>query len=216
MERAEELEENIREETKDQETKKRQPDSRNIFGNRLRTLREQFHYTQGRLAEELYVSRQAVSGWETGKVQPDSVKLKEISRLFGVSVEYLLGKEDNSDFLSEKAKETEETTLEIEEKTKEKSLETKEEPVKIWDDKERLKKILLTYLIIIVGIPATMIAPLGIIFCIFAFVMSRRWKINSLWLDFVLSVYLAVSVYRIYILTADWIFDSRAMFQFRW
>lgn len=211
MERTEGLEGKIKEDTENQETKGQQPDSRSVLGNRLRTLREKFHYTQVQLADELYVSRQAVSGWETGKVQPDSVKLKEISRLFGVSVEYLLGKEQTA------AEERRDFPPEIEEEPEEKSLETKEEPVKIWDDKERLKKILLTYLIIIVGIPATMLAPLGILFCIFAFVMSRKWNINSWWLEAVLFVYFAVSVYRMYILTADWIYDfSRSMFRLKW
>lgn len=39
------------------------------LGNRLRMLREKFHYTQEQLADELHVSRQAVSGWETGVSQ---------------------------------------------------------------------------------------------------------------------------------------------------
>lgn len=182
-----------------------------ILGNRLRTLREKLHYTQEQLADELHVSRQAVSGWETGKVQPDPVKLKEIARLFGVSVEYLFGKEqteteEKRDFLTK-----------TEEKPEEESLENKIESVKIWDDKERLKKILLTYSLIIVGILATMLAPLGILFCLFAFVMSRKWKINSPWLDFILFVYLAVSVYRMYILASGWIYNfPRATFRFRW
>lgn len=136
--------------------------------------------------------------------------MKEIARLFGVSVEYLLGKEQKAE------EEKRDFSAETELKPEEERLESKKESVKIWDDKERLKKILLTYLLIIVGIPATMLAPLGILFCIYAFGMSRRWKINSLWLDFILFVYLAVSVYRMYILASGWIYDfPRSTFRFR-
>ena len=49
---------------------------------------------QEQLAEQLHVTRQAVSNWETGKTQPDIETLTKIAEYFDVSVEYLIyGKE---------------------------------------------------------------------------------------------------------------------------
>ena len=47
--------------------------------------------TQEQLAEELGVSRQAVSKWESGQSIPDVDKLAALSRFFGVTADSLLG-----------------------------------------------------------------------------------------------------------------------------
>lgn len=46
--------------------------------------------SQEELAEKLAVSRQAVSRWETGAALPNLEKLIELSRLFSISLDYLL------------------------------------------------------------------------------------------------------------------------------
>lgn len=57
----------------------------------LLLLREKAGLSQEKLAEKLGVSRQAVSKWETGQSTPDVDKLMALSRLYGVSVDSLLG-----------------------------------------------------------------------------------------------------------------------------
>lgn len=57
----------------------------------LRTLREQQGLTQEQLADKVLVTRQAVSRWETGETVPGVETLKLLSRLFGVSINTLLG-----------------------------------------------------------------------------------------------------------------------------
>ena len=57
----------------------------------LKTLREQHNLTQEQLAEQLLVTRQAVSRWETGETQPNTETLKLLSRLYDVSINTLLG-----------------------------------------------------------------------------------------------------------------------------
>lgn len=57
----------------------------------LATLRMGKGLTQEQLAERLHVSRQAVSRWETGETVPNPETLKELSRLFDVSINTLLG-----------------------------------------------------------------------------------------------------------------------------
>lgn len=57
----------------------------------LTQLRTQRRMTQADLAERLHVTRQAVSRWETGKTIPDQETLKQLSSLFDVSINTLLG-----------------------------------------------------------------------------------------------------------------------------
>jgi len=60
----------------------------------IRLLRVEKGINQDQLAEQLHVTRQAVSNWETGKTQPDIETLTQIAEYFGVSVERLIyGKE---------------------------------------------------------------------------------------------------------------------------
>ena len=47
--------------------------------------------SQDELAEKLFVTRQAVSRWETGETTPNTETLKLLSGLFGVSINTLLG-----------------------------------------------------------------------------------------------------------------------------
>ena len=61
-----------------------------IFSEKLQLLRKSKGLTQENLAEKLDVSRQAVAKWESGQAYPDIGNLIEISRLFHVTVDYLV------------------------------------------------------------------------------------------------------------------------------
>lgn len=54
-------------------------------------LRTKKGFTQSELAEKVCVTRQAVSRWENGETVPNTDTLKELSKLFGVSINTLLG-----------------------------------------------------------------------------------------------------------------------------
>ncbi|MDO5112063.1 MAG: helix-turn-helix transcriptional regulator [Clostridia bacterium] len=60
------------------------------FGEKLQQLRKQHDLTQEQLAQKLYVSRTAVSKWESGKGYPNLESLKAISGLFSISIDALL------------------------------------------------------------------------------------------------------------------------------
>jgi len=60
------------------------------FGEKLTALRKSRELTQEQLAEELNVSRQSVSKWETGQAIPEAETLLELSRAFDVTLDYLL------------------------------------------------------------------------------------------------------------------------------
>jgi len=60
----------------------------------IKRLRQDKGMNQEQLAEQLHVTRQAISNWETGKTQPDIETLTKIAEYFEVSAEYLIyGKE---------------------------------------------------------------------------------------------------------------------------
>lgn len=58
--------------------------------DKLYELRKESGLSQESLAEELGVSRQAISKWESGKAMPESDKLILISEYFDVSLDVLL------------------------------------------------------------------------------------------------------------------------------
>lgn len=54
-------------------------------------LRTKKDMTQGELAKKVFVTRQAVSRWESGETVPNTETLKLLSKLFDVSINTLLG-----------------------------------------------------------------------------------------------------------------------------
>ncbi|MCI5828695.1 MAG: helix-turn-helix domain-containing protein [Lachnospiraceae bacterium] len=60
------------------------------FNEKLQELRKQKKLTQEELAEALYVSRTAISKWESGRGYPSIDSLKAISNYFSVSLDELL------------------------------------------------------------------------------------------------------------------------------
>lgn len=61
---------------------------------RLKEIRRQFGLSQLELAKRLRVSRSTIAMWETGGSNPDNEALMRISSIFDVSVDYLLGREE--------------------------------------------------------------------------------------------------------------------------
>lgn len=60
------------------------------FGEKLQALRKSRNLTQEALAEQLYVSRTAISKWESGRGYPSIDSLKAIAGYFSVSLDELL------------------------------------------------------------------------------------------------------------------------------
>lgn len=67
------------------------------FGEKLLKLRKGRGWTQEELATKINVSRQALSKWEQGTALPDTENVLQVSRLFGVSTDYLLNDDYESD-----------------------------------------------------------------------------------------------------------------------
>ncbi len=64
------------------------------FSDKLQQLRKQNNLTQEQPAEQLFVSRTAVSKWESGRGYPNIESLKSISKLFSVLIDDLLSDEE--------------------------------------------------------------------------------------------------------------------------
>ena len=65
------------------------------IANRLVQLRKENNYSQQSLADELGLSRQAVSKWERAEASPDTDNLILLARLYGVSLDELLATDDD-------------------------------------------------------------------------------------------------------------------------
>ena len=63
------------------------------FSEKLQALRKEKGLTQEELAEALYVSRTAISKWESGRGYPSIDSLKEISKFFSITIDELLSGE---------------------------------------------------------------------------------------------------------------------------
>lgn len=62
-----------------------------MLGEKVQRLRKERAMSQEELAAELGISRQAVSKWELGESTPDTENIVQLSRILGVSADYLLG-----------------------------------------------------------------------------------------------------------------------------
>lgn len=65
-----------------------------ILSEKIVLMRKKAGWSQEELAEQLKVSRQSVSKWELGASIPDLDKILRLSKLFGVSTDYLLKDEE--------------------------------------------------------------------------------------------------------------------------
>ena len=60
------------------------------FGEKLKSLRESKGITQQTLADQLYVTRQAVSRWECGARYPDLLTAKRIAQALDTTIDELV------------------------------------------------------------------------------------------------------------------------------
>ena len=63
----------------------------------IKTHRKRVGMTQAQLAKKMNVTQSAVSWWESGRWEPCRKYHKKLAKLFGITVEELLGKEDGNE-----------------------------------------------------------------------------------------------------------------------
>ena len=74
------------------------------FNEKLQKLRTNEDLTQEELAEKLYVSRAAISKWESGRGYPSIDSLKAIAKHFHVTIDELIGSEEIVDLAEQDIK----------------------------------------------------------------------------------------------------------------
>lgn len=70
------------------------------LGGKLKEIRKKFGLSQEQLAEIMNVSRQAITKWENDGGIPDVSNLQELSKVFGITVDYLLNDDNGLPALS--------------------------------------------------------------------------------------------------------------------
>ncbi len=66
-----------------------------MIEDRIKQLRTSHNMTQSTLAKKLGITRSSVNAWEMGLSIPSTTYIAELSQLFGVSSDYLLGLSSN-------------------------------------------------------------------------------------------------------------------------
>ena len=64
------------------------------IGQKIADLRKNHHMTQNDLAETLFVTHQAISKWENGKSIPNLEILYELTKLFNITIDFLLDEQE--------------------------------------------------------------------------------------------------------------------------
>lgn len=67
-----------------------------MFRIRLKELRENAGYSQYSFADAFGVAQSTVGNWEAGKREPNFETTQKLADFFGVTVDYLLGREDDT------------------------------------------------------------------------------------------------------------------------
>lgn len=65
-----------------------------MFGKKLEALRKLSNLTRKQLAEMLGINHETLKGYEYGKSEPNFKMLEKIAQHFGVSTDFLLGREE--------------------------------------------------------------------------------------------------------------------------
>lgn len=79
-----------------------------MFGKRLKEVRKRSNHTQEEVSKKIGIARTTYSGYETGNAEPDNDTLQKIANFYDVSVDYLLGRDENN-----KTYNNEETTIKL-------------------------------------------------------------------------------------------------------
>ena len=83
------------------------------FNEKLQELRKRKGVTQQELADSLYVSRTAVSKWESGRGYPSIESLKALARFFSVTVDELLSTDEALTIAEQQQKRTQEGFVDL-------------------------------------------------------------------------------------------------------
>lgn len=73
-----------------------------MFSNRLKELRSNKHRTQKEIAKDLGVAPTTYASWEQGKREPDQSATLKIANYYGVTLDYLYGRNQTPEWATKK------------------------------------------------------------------------------------------------------------------
>ena len=73
--------------------KQKEEEKKNLFSVRLKELRLQYGFSQVELAKRIGIKQNSYSDWENGKCKPNYEGLEKIADFFGVSLDWLVGRD---------------------------------------------------------------------------------------------------------------------------
>src|SRR5690625_1100491 len=111
-----------------------------IFGKRLKRLREHTGKNQEDVANAIGISRARYSHYENNHVEPDMDLIRKLADYYKVTTDYLLGRSNDVDLLTD-----EEIDQEIQEITKDLNVWYKDEPEDKREKLKMLRKIIKTF-----------------------------------------------------------------------
>jgi transcriptional regulator with XRE-family HTH domain len=71
----------------------------NDFGRRLKLLREQKDLPMSKIAEDINITKSALSRYENGKMEPGLKVMKKVAEYFDTSLDWLAGYGDDEEYL---------------------------------------------------------------------------------------------------------------------
>jgi len=148
------------------------------FSEKLFEIRKQKGMSQEELADRLNVSRQTISKWETGLTTPEMEKLIEMSKLFEITIDELVGNDNNVKDEKEKSND-ESITEKLDEEVESKIADTKK-PKKHHVVFKVIKVILIIYLVLSIYkfIAVSIISSIGNSFSEENYMITHNLKAN--------------------------------------
>lgn len=148
------------------------------FGENLQKYRKQCNLNQNEVAEQLNVTRQTVSNWETNKSEPDVETMIKLSNLYHVSMEELVNaekKEADNEFVSQ---------------------ETEDIIISPKEEKYKVEKILLCMIGMIIS---CQFPPIGVILNLFLLIFYKsQSKKENFFIKIIAIICLGYSLYGCY------------------
>lgn len=144
-----------------------------MLNERLREARKQKNYSQEYVAEKIHTSRQTVLRWENGTSVPSVEIIKELAKLYDVSINYLLEiSDDNKESIQE-------------------SSNISDLPLKEHQSEYRHD----TFLFLILSILSVAVAPIGLLISIITLIWAKKKKTPKLFF-LIVAICLLINIWN--------------------
>lgn len=164
------------------------------LGNKLKKSRNKKRFAQQYVADQLHVTRQAISNWENGHSYPDIDNLKALSFLYDVSLDELF---QDADITSDEAIDS----CEVDGTNEENKILTT--PTNLIEYGEKKRVLVETCFLSLFVLLTCIIPPLGIISGFLIIIVNRKRHLHSLILLILCIICILVCLYNTFTIAND-------------